>query len=247
MKSHFVSLAAALIVTACALPALAQPAAAPTPPVPQYQVEIIVFAYRDFDTREERFDQELVPLRGTANDALLELPLYVEPSPPPPVEQTSPEAPVPAEDPLSFRLLAPEQLQLNNEYRRLSNLAAYRTLVHAGWVQPGLPEDQAKPFDLTLLGVTNPRGTVRVYLSRFLHVSLDLAYQDGAAPSAAAADTPGAELREVALPPSYRLVTERQTRSGELHYFDHPAFGVLVKITPVRTGESGSAGRRPAA
>jgi hypothetical protein len=148
------------------------------------------------------------------------------------------------DDPLTFRLLAPEQLQLNNEYRKLTNTAAYRTVLHAGWVQPGLPEDQAKPFDLTLLGVANPRGSVRVYLSRFLHVSIDLSYQDA---TGTTAESPGNELREVALPPRYRLTTERQTRSGELHYFDHPAFGVLVKVTPVPTGNSSSTGRRPAA
>jgi hypothetical protein len=119
--------------------------------------------------------------------------------------------------------------------------------LHAGWVQPGLPEGQAKPFDLTLLGVANPRGTVRVYLSRYLHVSLDISYQDGAAAPATTAESPGNELREVAFPPRYRLTTERQTRSGELHYFDHPAFGVLVKVTPVPTGNTGSTGRRPAA
>jgi hypothetical protein len=245
MKFHAASLVATLIATACGVPALAQPAAAPAPPVPQYQVEIIVFAHREFDAGEERFPQELAPLRA---DSLLEVPLYVEPSPPlttdEPIAATPEPAPTPVDDPLAFRLLAPEQLQLNNEYRRLTNVSAYRTVLHAGWVQPGLPEDQAKPFDLTLLGVANPRGTVRVYLSRFLHVSLDISYQDATAPTA---EPPGNELREVALPPRYRLTTERQTRSGELHYFDHPAFGVLVKITPVPTGNSSSTGRRPAA
>jgi hypothetical protein len=42
-----------------------------------------------------------------------------------------------------------------------------------------------------------------------------------------------AELGEIDLGPRYVLTAERQTRSGELHYFDHPAFGVLVMITPV--------------
>ncbi len=112
-------------------------------------------------------------------------------------------------------------------------------------MQPGLPEDRAKPFDLALLGVTNPRGNVRVYLSRFLHVSLDLSYQDGT--GVTAPEPAGNELREIALPPRYRLTTERQTRSGELHYFDHPAFGVLVRVTPVQSTGSGSNGRRPAA
>ena len=118
--------------------------------------------------------------------------------------------------------------------------------LHAGWVQPGLPDDQTKPFDLAQLGVLNPRGSVRVYLSRFLHVSLDLAYQEAAVPELASA-APAGDLREVTFAHRYRLTTERQARSGELHYFDHPAFGVLVKITPVPTGNAPSTGRRPAA
>ena len=249
MKLHVASLAAALIATACGGPAFAQPAAAPTPAIPQYQVEIIVFAHREFDAGEERFAQELAPLRG--DQTLLEVPLYVEPSPPltagPAIGAPTESTPAPVDDPLAFRLLAPDQLQLKTEYRKLATVGAYRTVLHAGWVQPGLPEDQAKPFDLTLLGVTNPRGNVRVYLSRFLHVSLDISYQDGTAAAVTTPEPLGNELREVALAPRYRLTTERQTRSGELHYFDHPAFGVLVKVTPVQPTNSGSTGRRPAA
>ena len=60
---------------------------------------------------------------------------------------------------------------------KLRASAAYRPLVHAGWVQPGLPEADAEPFDLKVLGLLNPRGTVRVHLSRFLHITLDLTYQ----------------------------------------------------------------------
>jgi len=236
-----------LIATACGGPVLAQPRATPAPP--QYQVEIIVFAHREFDAGEERFPQELTPLRANQNESLLDVPLYVEPSPPLIPDQAAPAPPdaAPAEDPLAFRLLAPDQLQLNAEYRKLTNGGAYRTVLHAGWVQPGLPEDRAKPFDLSLLGVINPRGTVRVYLSRFLHVNLDISYQDGAAAGTATPEPAAGELREVTFAPRYRLVTERQTRSGELHYFDHPAFGVLVKVTPVQPTNSGSAGRRPAA
>jgi hypothetical protein len=250
MKVHVASLAAALIVTVVGGLTLAQPAAAPTPPILQYQVEIIVFAHREFDAGEERFSQELAPLRADRNESLLAVPLYVEPSPPvtpDPAVGAAEGATAAGGDPLAFRVLPPDQLQLNAEYRKLTNGGAYRPVLHAGWVQPGLPEDQAKPFDLTLLGVTNPRGNVRVYLSRFLHVRLDLSYQDGAKAAAPTAEPPGNELREITFAPQYRLVTERQTRSGELHYFDHPAFGVLVKVTPVPAGNTGSTGRRPAA
>jgi hypothetical protein len=138
--------------------------------------------------------------------------------------------------------LLPAELELRSEYQRLSRDPAYAPLLHAGWVQAGLPEDQAPVFDLASLGTANPRGTVRLYLSRFLHVNLDLTYQ---APAGGAPVNSG-DLDEFAIAPRYTLVNERNVRSGELHYFDHPAFGVLVKITPV-AAQSGASSRRPPA
>jgi hypothetical protein len=111
-------------------------------------------------------------------------------------------------------------------------------------VQPGLPEDDAQPFDLKVLGSVNPSGTIRVHLSarNFLHVTLDLTYRaDTAAPPLVAADG----LDELVFAPRYHLAATRTVRSGELHYFDHPAFGVLVRVTPVPTSDA--QGRRPAA
>jgi len=99
------------------------------------------------------------------------------------------------------------------------------------------------PVDLGTFGVINPRGTVRVHLARFLHITLDLTYQGTGSTNAATGAGDG--LDEIALAPEYRLTTTRSARSTELHYFDHPAFGVLVRITPVTT-QDGS-GRRPAA
>src|SRR6185503_7621920 len=55
MKFSVASLATALVAAACAGPLSAQPAATPSPPIPQYQVEIIVFAHREFDAGEERY------------------------------------------------------------------------------------------------------------------------------------------------------------------------------------------------
>ncbi len=116
-------------------------------------------------------------------------------------------------------------------------------LLHTGWVQPGLPEADAQAFDLKVLGTLNPSGTIRVHLSRFLHITLDLTYRaDGAAGPATAA---GDGLDELTFAPRYHLTATRSARSGELHYFDHPAFGVLVRVTPVPTADS--QGRLPAA
>ena len=99
-----------------------------------------------------------------------------------------------------------------------------------------------------MLGATNPMGSIRLYLSRFLHVKLDLSYQDSQAAAPAPAPV-GNELTELPITPRYHLVADRPTRSGELHYFDHPAFGVLIKVTPVRAEQTapGVPGTRPAA
>jgi hypothetical protein len=259
MKTHLAALAGALLATISSGGALGQVTtespAAGAAPIPRFTVEIIVFANRDFDPSEERFAQEVAPIEVSQTEFLQDVPSAEEPAlqpapENPPVAQPGAEsAPTtdlpPTEDPLAVRILAPDELALGNEFRRLTNLSAYHPLVHAGWVLPGLPEEQSVAFDLGSLGVTNPRGTVRVYLSRFLHVSLDLTYQDGAV---AAVPTSDGELSELPFAPRYRLVTQRQVRSGELHYFDHPAFGVLVKITPVPVEtDNGSASRRPAA
>ena len=60
------------------------------------------------------------------------------------------------------------------------------------------------------------RGTIRLYVARYLHVEAHLIYENPYAANQALF-----ELRE-----------SRRMRSGELHYFDHPVFGALVRVTP---------------
>lgn len=222
------------------------------PPIPRYEVEVIVFAHRDFDPTEERF--EPAPSGFGATATLREAPIYDEttfaPATPPTPLAQPPLEPSPLDlaaaeraEALQVRPLRPEELKLTTEYRKLRAISAYQPLVHVGWVQPGLPEADSMPVDLGTFGVINPRGTVRVHLARFLHITLDLTYQGTG--SAIAATGAGDGLDEIALAPEYRLKTTRSARSTELHYFDHPAFGVLVRVTPVPT-QDGS-GRRPAA
>jgi hypothetical protein len=216
------------------------------PPPPQYEVEVIVFVNRDFDPAEEAFDQSLAGLPEAAFGEAREAPVFDESmfdaAPIPeaaPVPPAAPEAPV--EDPLQVRTLRADELKLGAEYRRLRALAAYVPLLHTGWVQPGLPENQAIPFDLATVGALNPRGTIRVHLSRFLHVTLDLTYRGQETSIEASAG-----LMELGVAPRYRLRATRNVRSGELHYFDHPAFGVLVRVTP-RAAQDARSPQSPAA
>jgi hypothetical protein len=230
----------AALMTSAALAQAPQPLPAEPALPPRYEVEIIVFANRDFDPTEERFD--LAP-NGFGDDAgagLREAPVFDETTfaprdaPLPPADPFAPVDPLAAAhaEALRVRPLRPEELKLGNE-----------PLVHVGWVQPGLPEADSVPFALKTVGVLNPRGTVRVHLSLFLHVTLDLTYQ--ASDAAASVLGSGDGLDEIAVAPQYRLTATRNVRSNVLHYFDHPAFGVLVRITLV-PAQDGS-GRRPAA
>jgi hypothetical protein len=210
--------------------------------IPQYQVEILVFGYRELDPSEEHFDHRVASFEPDEPVVRLEPRVYDDSSfesltTPPDAAALGDATHLPgADEPAAFqfRLLRPEELQLTREYSALSRIPAYVPLVHGGWVQQGLPEEQSRPFDLALLGVVNPTGSIRLHLSRFLHLTVDLRYQNGSfAPQQSADAFDSRQLTELSFGPRFTMTAERQARSGELHYFDHPAFGLLVKVTPL--------------
>jgi len=99
-------------------------------------------------------------------------------------------------------------------------------------------------------------GTLRVHRARYLHVKADLLYYrplntDASAPilsvidadAALVLNSPDTALIELLLaeedaaPRLFRLTESRRMRSRELHYLDHPLFGVLVEAWPVELPE----------
>ena len=108
---------------------------------------------------------------------------------------------------------------------RLDRLSAYQPVMHFGWTQSTYPAEQTRDIKLASLAAREGGidGTVKLYLSRFLHLVVDLQMDADAAPM----DGAFAPLR-------YRIEEDRIFRSGELRYFDHPKFGVLAKVTRVK-------------
>ena len=148
--------------------------------------------------------------------------------------------------PGEFRLLGRSELELGETRARLDRLGAYTVLGHAGWAQVGVDTDRSVAIDLKHFGITNPRGTVEVSLRRFLRVALNLEYFDGNGSYWEPAEFPGLAPFEYAA--SYRLTTERTAiRRDDLHYIDHPLFGVLVRITraPEIEEDGVASGSRP--
>jgi hypothetical protein len=267
------SAAAALLASAAVAQAPLPPAAELELP-PRYEVEVLIFANRSFDPTEERFESAPNGFGADAAAPLREAPVFddawldslrgelppAQPQAQPPLLPPSTPEPLPPPDPLAEQRAAlaaalrvvplrPAELKLTTEYRRLQAIAAYEPLVHFGWTQPGLPEADTAPFELKTLGVLNPYGSVQVHLGTVrLHITLDLTYQApvGTTPAGATPVATGGDgLDEIVVAPQYRLRATRSVRSNELHYFDHPAFGVLVRVTPVPAADGGSG--RPAA
>lgn len=136
------------------------------------------------------------------------------------------------------------------------------------------PESAARPGSTSAANVSaapgtgsipdeEPRlaGTVKFYVSRYMHFAVHLDYmtsrpataEDEAATSTTPETLPAAlgqtstnidnssvvapdastDTSPVSgrIPVVFRLDEERRVRNGELHYFDHPGFGVLVQVT----------------
>lgn len=132
-----------------------------------------------------------------------------------------------------WRLLAPAQLELGGLFQRLRSAARYRPLLHVGWVQPAEGSDRSAPVHV-FSGMTGDGaipsaaapvdGTVAVRRSRFLHADIDLLLRKTAVAGAA--------------PLTVRLNGTRRLRSNELHYLDHPLFGVIIRVSAAEGGAS---------
>ena len=76
-------------------------------------------------------------------------------------------------------------------------------------------------------------GVVTVSVNRYLHLDVDLLYDD------AHEVAPRNNLfglfslfKGPSPPHQFRMQQRRRLRSGELHYFDHPRFGMIALVTP---------------
>lgn len=104
----------------------------------------------------------------------------------------------------------------------LSQDGNYRVLAHYRWNQ--VPEARSATPPVRIRSADRSLdGVVRFYLSRFLHIDVNLAFADGRLDLTADA-APGAAT-------IYRLSEHRRVKTQDYHYIDHPKFGALVRVT----------------
>ena len=154
-----------------------------------------------------------------------------------------------------YLALPKQDYRLGGVRRVLEIAGAYRPLLHVAWQQPGLGvrEVRAIHLDNTRFeaATTEPDeappgeerdqpeytppekvfdGIIRLRKSRFLHLDVDFAYFPELL------EQPGLDSRDgtagtVRLSTDYvRLTESRRVKPDELHYFDHPLFGVIIQV-----------------
>ena len=120
----------------------------------------------------------------------------------------------------AFRQVPDEQLALRDLVRRLENSGEFEVLRQLAWQQPVPERGNPQPIYVNL-GNGELQGHLAVTLGRYLHTQATLWLEP--TPTAPTSDLAGYA----------RLDQSQRMRSGELHYFDHPLFGLLVRIDKV--------------
>jgi len=107
----------------------------------------------------------------------------------------------------------------------LESSGRHHVLAHLRWQQSAEARSVSKPVK-----VMSPDGTldgaIRFYSSRFLLLDVNLTLREAVSGGILA----GAE--QVA--PVYQMTEARRVKSSETYYFDHPKFGALVRVSPVK-------------
>ena len=98
----------------------------------------------------------------------------------------------------------------------------FRVLAHLHWFQTVDAKSIAKPVRVASTNPAELEGTIRFFMSRHLHLDVNLLFRETVAAS-------GTEPATAV----YQMSEQRKVKSQETHYFDHPRLGVLVRVMPV--------------
>ena len=107
--------------------------------------------------------------------------------------------------------------QLGGTYGALKRSRDYRPFLHLSWVQKVGKNSLGQAVQIQKGGGQTGddllQGFVRIQRGTYLHLLVDLEY------------TPGSVV--------YRLKEKRRLKFNEIHYLDHPKFGVIAKVSPL--------------
>ena len=177
-----------------------------------YQVEMIVFEHLIPDSSGELWNAGNVPDYSNAIELV-----------------TGPDGSN------AFKMLPSSRHKLGGVNKVLKLSREYRPVYHVAWQQPELRKSRAKKVH-----IKNPEarinGTVNLRGGHLLHLDLDISYFiDLYIESVTSFTEEGSEevvMEDIIMTGTYAQMKEtRRIKLNELHYFDHPLFGVLMRVT----------------
>ncbi|GAB4507050.1 MAG: hypothetical protein Tsb0026_00990 [Sulfuricaulis sp.] len=132
------------------------------------------------------------------------------------------------DEPVSVGEKPSENSSLSAATAALEKSGRHHVLARLRWQQNAEAKSVSKPVKIsnTAGGLD---GSLRFYLSRFLVLELNLALRE----MQSAGVFSGASEKDAVV---YRLNEPRRIKVSETHYFDHPKFGALVRVSPVKAG-----------
>ena len=122
--------------------------------------------------------------------------------------------------PTLVKLLGPADYHLSGIEGSLRSSGAWHPLAHAAWIQTAANWGTHTGFALSDLGINVPGLSGTVYLERapiYVHLGFDVQYQAGA---------------------TYTIREMRSVKYSDKQYFDHPAFGIIAVVSPLKRSVS---------
>lgn len=184
-----------------------------------YQIEVIVFSQNAENT--EKFEQTQSELEFPSNLAFLSRLEYSLPSL--------------LQDPVAYARVKPEDMLLNNTYYNLRRNSNYQPLLHVSWIQPA----QSNRINRGVhLGATDQNGAeildgiLKLQRGHYLHLIMDMEFKPDQISS-----TNDIHFSD---PVIYQIKEKRRLRLNEVHYLDHPKYGVIVTIKPLQIKDKSS-------
>ena len=143
----------------------------------------------------------------------------------------------------AFKMLPSSRYKLGGVNRVLKLSSGYRPVYHVAWQQPELTKSKAKKVH-----IKNPdakiNGTVNLRGGHLLHLDLDISYFVDLSTESVISFTEenisaaGEEVEDIEVDEeiimsgtSAQMKETRRIKLNELHYFDHPLFGVIMRVT----------------